>query len=101
MEVVVVVVVVGSTVVVGGAVVGSSVVVVSVAQQSTDITSYSGEKDKHLKIKLKKTITALLREFKRIKIRLQPVSKKIFDDKYSKLASTHIFYPFDVETSGS
>jgi len=53
-EVVVVVVVVGSTVVVGGTVVGSSVVVVSVAQQSTDITSYSGEKDKHLKIKFKK-----------------------------------------------
>jgi len=53
-EVVVVVVVVGSTVVVGGTVVGSSVVVVSVAQQSVDISSYPGEKDKHLKIKFKK-----------------------------------------------
>jgi len=53
-EVVVVVVVVGSTVVVGGTVVGSSVVVVSVAQQSADISSYPGEKYKHLKTKLKK-----------------------------------------------
>ena len=54
MEVVVVVVVVGSTVVVGGTVVGSSVVVVSVVQQSADISSYPGEKYKHLKTKFKK-----------------------------------------------